>query len=402
MTTPVYTEEDLKSSIPGDPWVYKDMATKIKYEIEMPAAAERQKVRDARVQEQGKAAAEADEYNRQRACQDSPFPAKTADTLRWALFVKMDIELRANTRSQQFEWRTGQEVEPEDGCPFFGPDWQWNAWQTLTQGAKARLRGEMHKQLDIKFSRDAFNDVLDDLLFDLEVDPLKEYLEGLSPPTGRNILPKMLATCMNVRKGYETLAEWASVYLFLGVVWRCYEPGTKLDEIPILVGPGGIGKSTLPAMAVPQDIPRLCGSGLELNSTTQKMVESILGRALVEIDEMVGVGAGEMSRIKAFLSRLSDDATRLAFKPTTESLPRRCVMVGTADRERFLPNDPNLRRFVPVVLDKGDARRIRTYMAKNRDRLWAEAVVLYRDRVPAHLPHKLKDLAEWAVREAVK
>ena len=207
---------------------------------------------------------------------------------------------------------------------------------------------------------------------------------------------------MNVRDGYKELAEWASVYMFLGVVWRCYEPGTKLDEIPILVGPGGIGKSTLLAMAVPQDIPRLYGSGLELNGTTQRMVESILGRALVEIDEMVGAGAGDMSRIKAFLSRLSDDGTRLAFKHTTEPLPRRCVMIGTADRDRFLPYDPNLRRFVPVVLNKGDARRVRTYMAKNRDRLWAEAVALYRLKQPAYLPHKLKAQAEWAVRQAVK
>ena len=219
---------------------------------------------------------------------------------------------------------------------------------------------------------------------------------------GHNILPNMLSTCMNVAEGYEELARWASKYMFLGVVWRCYEPGTKLDEIPILVGPGGIGKSTLPALAVPQDIPRLYGSGLELNGTTQKMVESILGRAIVEIDEMAGVNAGDMSRIKAFISRLSDDGTRLAYKPTTESLPRRCVMIGTADRDQFLPYDPNLRRFVPIVLDKGDARRVRTYMAKYRDRLWAEAVVLYRNRVPAHLPPKLKERAEVAVREAVK
>ena len=220
--------------------------------------------------EQQKARAAAIEYNRQRGCQISPYPPKTADTLRWALFIKMDMELRANTRSQQFEWRTGEEVDDLSN-PFSGK-WQWNAWQPLTQGAKARLRGQMQKQLNVKFSREALNDVLDDLLFDLEVDPLKEYLEGLPTPTGRNILPKMLSTCMNVMDGYKELAEWASVYMFLGVVWRCYEPGTKLDEIPILVGPGGIGKSTLPAMAVPQDIPRLCGSGLELNSTTQKML----------------------------------------------------------------------------------------------------------------------------------
>ena len=321
-----------------------------------------------------------------------PYPPKTADALGWIL-GQMSREVRGNVRSQVIEWR--QAWGSEDGIV-------WGAWQPMTGRASSHTRTEIQRWFNFTFSQLVFADCLESLVYDREVDPLKEYLEGLPPPVGRNILPKMLATCMNVQAKYKALAEWASVYLFLGVVWRCYEPGTKLDEIPILVGPGGIGKSTLPALAVPQDIPRLYGSGLELNGTTQRMVESILGRAIVEIDEMAGVNAGDMSRIKAFLSRLSDDGTRLAFKHTTEPLPRRCVMLGTADKDRFLPYDPNLRRFVPILLDKGDARRVRTYMAKNRDRLWAEAVALYRDRVPAHLPPKLKALAEWAVREAVK
>ena len=337
MTNEVYTNGAKKSRT--TPWVYKDEATKLRCERELAQATEMRKVREETNKlsaAQRKLIAASIERNRIRDCTTSPYPPKTADTLKWALFIKMDMGLRLNTRSQQAEWRTGQQVEDEDS---YDGHWQWNAWQPLTQGAKAHLRDEMQKRHEVKFSREALDDVLDVVLFDLEVDPLKEYLEGLPEPKGRNILPKMLSTCMNVMDKYKELAEWASTYMFLGVVWRCYEPGTKLDEIPILVGPGGIGKSTLPALAVPQDIPRLFGSGLELNGTTQRMVESILGRAIVEIDEMAGVNAGDMSRIKAFLSRLSDDGTRLAFKHTTEPLPRRCVMLGTADKNRFLPYD---------------------------------------------------------------
>ncbi len=338
-------------------------------------------------------------------CDVSPYPPKTVDTLKWALFTKMKVDLRLNSRTQQAEWRTGQWVKgeyDEDSGPFDDRVWQWDSWQSLTQGAKAHLRDEMQKLHQVKFSREGFEDVLDAVLYGREADPLKDYLEGLPKPQGRNILPNMLSTCMNVRAKYKELAQWASTYMFLGVVWRCYEPGTKLDEIPILVGPGGIGKSTLLAMAVPQDIPRLYGSGLELNSTVQRMVESILGRAICEMSEMVGANTGDMSRIKDFISRTNDDGTRLVYRHDTEPLPRRCIMVGTADKERFLPNDNNLRRFVPIVLNKGDARKVRTYMAKKRDRLWAEAVELYHKGVPAYLPHKLKDLAEWSVREAVK
>ena len=72
-------------------------------------------------------------------------------------------------------------------------------------------------------------------------------------------------------------------------------------------------------------------------------------------------------------------------------------MVGTADKEVFLPIDNNHRRFVPIVLGDGRARKVRTYMEKNRERLWGEAMELYRNGEPAHLPERLKAQAKWAV-----
>ena len=275
-------------------------------------------------------------------------------------------------------------------------------WEILTQRSMANIRDLISTHCGLTFGREAFTDALDAVLYHHESDPLLDYFKSLPEVTGRNLLPRTLSTCMNVAKGYEGLAAWASTYMFLGVVWRTFEPGTKLDEIPVLAGGGGIGKSTFPAMAVPQQIPGLYGSGVDLSSTPQRMVESILGKAICEISEMTGAGTGDMARIKDFISRTNDYGVRLCFRRNTEPLPRRCILMGTTDRYVFLPPDDNLRRFVPILLDKGDARRVRTYMAKNRDRLWAEAVVLYRDRVPAHLPPKLKALAEWSVREAVK
>ena len=267
----------------------------------------------------------------------------------------------------------------------------------MTTRAAAHIRTEILRYYNLTFSQVVFADCLESLLYNREADPLKDYLEGLPKPQGRNILPYALSTSMHVTEGYEELARWASVYMFLGVVWRTFKPGTKLDEIPILVGGGGIGKSTFPAMAVPQDIPGLYGSGLELNSTSQRMVESLLGRAICEMSEMVGAQSGDMARIKDFISRTNDDGTRLVYKHNTEPLPRRCIMVGTANKEIFLPVDNNHRRFVPIVLGEGKARKVRTYMAKNRERLWGEAMEMYRQGELAHLPERLKGRAKWAV-----
>ena len=127
------------------------------------------------------------------------------------------------------------------------------------------------------------------------------------------------------------------------------------------------------------------------------MVEALQSKAIVEISEMVGAGEADLARIKDFISRQSDAAIRLAYRRNPEPMPRRCIMVGTADRKRFLPPDNNHRRFVPVVLGRGDARKVRRYMAKNRERLWSEAVSLYRRGVMAHLPERLKGRAEEAV-----
>ena len=91
---------------------------------------------------------------------------------------------------------------------------------------------------------------------------------------------------------------------------------------------------------------------------------------------------------------------RLAYRRDPEPMPRRCIMVGTADRERFLPPNNNHRRFVPIVLGPGYARKVRRYMAKNRERLWGEAVAMYRKGEPAHLPDHLKGKAKWAVDTA--
>ena len=336
-----------------------------------------------------------------------PFEPKSADALKWA-FRYMSITVRLNDRTHMAEWQTGEWVddpdleyaEEEDEEEQEQQIWQLKEWEPLTDEAKQYLRDEMQNVMNVKFGRDNLEDALGATLYNLHCDPLLEYFKSLPTPTGRNIIHNTLAHCMQVDPEYKELAEWASTYMFLGVVWRTFEPGTKLDEIPVLAGAGGIGKSTFPAMAVPQDIPGLYGSGLDLSSTPQRMVESILGKAICEISEMVGAGAGDMNRIKDFISRTNDYGVRLVYKRNTEPLPRRCIMIGTSDKDIFLPPDENHRRFVPIVLGRGDARKVRTYMDKNRERLWIEAVGLYRKKVPAHLPDNLKGLAEKMVKRA--
>ena len=234
---------------------------------------------------------------------ECPYEPKTADALEWALRM-MSIDIRLNDRSHMAEWRRAEWVErtDEDEDEYDDEDedeepddmvWRMKEWEPLTDEAKRYLRDEMQKRVNTKFGRDGLEDSLGAMLYKLHTDPLLEYFKSRPTPVGRNILHKTLAQCMKVDPAYKELAEWASTYMFLGVVWRTFKPGTKLDEIPVLVGGGGIGKSHVPRPGVYlKHIPGLYGSGLELNSNvSEAWLNRYPGaRPSVEMSEMVGLG----------------------------------------------------------------------------------------------------------------
>ena len=293
---------------------------------------------------------------------------------------QLGISMRWNNRAGDEEWR-------ERDAP----------WQALNDRSMSRIwttiaercvyLNREYKAFPLKFSIAGRVDALSSYLFDKEVDPFRLYLESLPvdqvmPDDGVSIF-----TLLHDLLGAEDtpLARWGSVYLFLGAVQRTFDPGCKLDEILVLIGPGGIGKSSILREAVPD--PEYFSDGLSLHDLPKQQVEAMAGRVIVEIAEMSGYSVADKERLKAFISRQNDGAIRMAYARRTEPRPRRCIFVGTADREQVLPNDRNLRRFVPVPCHSGS--NIEAFMAKHRDRLWTEAVQLYREGMRANLPRSL-------------
>ena len=177
----------------------------------------------------------------------------------------------------------------------------------------------------------------------------------------------------------------------MGAVQRTYQPGCKLDEMPVLVGGQGIGKSAFVRAAVPPDMPELFADGVRFDMRDKEQVEAVLGRAVIEVSEMAGRGKAEIEHIKQFVSRQDDGIVRLAWHRSAEPCPRRFIMVGTTNERRDLPNDPTgNRRFVPVELRLGT--HIEAFMDANREQLWAEAMVAYHDHgLGAALPRSLHD-----------
>ena len=316
---------------------------------------------------------------------ENPFPRRDSEALREVL-VDFVIDCQFNVRTRRIEWAGVGPLDDDE------------SWKPITDRKLAELRERIERKYwrqsdrgvqPLKWGRDAFHDTLNALVYYRERDPFMDWLDALPPWDGFARLEGML--CNMFGCAWSPLAEWASTYIFLGAAQRTMEPGVKIDEIPVLIGPQGLGKSALLREAVPPDMPDLYGDGLRWDARDKEQVEAVLGRLICEVPEMGGRRKAEIEHMKALITRQDDGVIRLAYARTPEPLPRRFIIVATTNNESDLPNDESgNRRFVPIVLRKNC--NVETWMAEERVNLWAEALAMYHAGRRANLPRTLYDM----------
>ena len=245
----------------------------------------------------------------------------------------------------------------------------------------------------LQFGRERWGDVLDAILNQRRVDPFKIWLDARPAWDGEDRIDFWLGHVFTVGDISADLLSWASRSVLMGVVLRTDHPGEKHDEMVVLVGPQGIGKSTAWAWLLPgePERSRWFSDGLSFHDDQKAKAEALQGMVLVEASEMTGSTKAEVETIKKFLSRTNDNI-RLTYRRDPSPLLRRCMIVGTTNDPRCLPNDSSgNRRFLPVPCLAGDPAKTRAYLDEHREQMWAEA--LHRVRTgheTAYLPDSLK------------
>ena len=314
------------------------------------------------------------------------FDRKDASTLE-TVFEQLGWQTRHNLRSMRCEWSVDSGTTWASTTDRMEKKFRRTIAETYsyhcTRDGKKAIR-------PLVFGRDAWDEFTGAILADHEVDPFRLWLEEALPRwDGVRRLHRLLTDMFKAED--SPLTRWASTALLLGPVQRCFEPGCKLDEIVILVGGQGIGKSTLLSHLLPQTQPDWFSDSLTMSDNLQKMVEALQGRVVCELSDLQGFRKADMQSLKAFITRRDDGSVRLSFRRNPETALRRCVLVGTADRLECLPNDSaGLRRFVPVVCPKGT--NVESFMAAHRLQLWSEALSQYRESngaTRANLPRSL-------------
>lgn len=226
-------------------------------------------------------------------------------------------------------------------------------------------RGNIDAALDIHASTHAFNEVQD-------------YINGL---TWDGV--KRLDTLFIDYLGAED-NEYNRVVCrkaFTAAIARAMEPGCKFDNMLILCGPQGIGKSTI------LDKMSLGFFNDSIRTFEGKEASELLqGVWLVEIAELDAFKRSDVTCIKQFLS-LRADRYRAAYGRNVKELPRCCVFFGTCNQTDFLQDTTGNRRFWPV--DVGIIPHEKTVFndltSDIISQVWAEAKVRWQMGEPLYL-----------------
>lgn len=156
-------------------------------------------------------------------------------------------------------------------------------------------------------------------------------------------------------------------------VARAYQPGIKYDQITVLVGAQGIGKSSI--------LRKLAGGGdlfmdsFTMDARSNKMQESVKGAWIIEIPELEGFYKQDMNVIKSFVSKQSD-SYRPAYGRETIKVPRTCVFFATTNDGDFLRDSSGNRRFWILQCGKPQAP-LSQLTASEVAQVWAEAKAIY-------------------------
>lgn len=181
--------------------------------------------------------------------------------------------------------------------------------------------------------------------------------------------------------GTPRLSRWLSTYMgaddtdyhrlvgrwwLISAVARVYEPGCKVDTLPVFEGKQGKRKSSGVRALVP-DPTWFFDSGIDLSS--KDAYQALRGRWFVEFAELEALGKADAAAVKRFVSS-PIDSYRPSYGRTEIEVPRQCVFAGTVNDSQYFRDTTGNRRFWPVRCDREiDVEGI----ARDRDQLWAEA-----------------------------
>ena len=264
---------------------------------------------------------------------------------------------------------TGEKIRPWTDKDLSGLYW------FMEDAHKITKRVNIDAALDIYLAQHTFNNV-------------QEFLNGLQWD-GIPRLDTLLIDYLGAEDDAAGYCRTVCRKTFTAAVARAMHPGCKFDNMLILCGPQGIGKSTL--------LSKMSMGWFNDNLTTfegKDAAELLPGAWIIEVAELDAFRKTEATGVKKFLS-LTADQYRAAYGRYKKIQPRTCVFIGTCNQKDFLQDVTGNRRFWPV--DVGRHMHPCTVWRDLTDdvirQIWAEAKVRWQMGEQLYLTGALEEAA---------
>jgi predicted P-loop ATPase len=252
------------------------------------------------------------------------------------------------------------------------------------------LEGAEHYYLEIaerggKISKEIAMDCLVKVAKANPYDPIKNYLDHVAKHDQPTYIDRLASTYLRPADAAETqptLYDHMLRCTLIAAVRRIYEPGSKHDHATVLMGEQGARKSSFWGAI---GGPFFSDALRDISSKDDLMV---LHRSwIMEWAELDHITSKKHAGIvKAFLSQ-STDMFRVPYGKATEAYPRRCIIVGSTNRDSgFLVDETGNRRFwvIPVTSTLQNPIDVSSLL-KERNAIWSAAVAAYRSGEPSVL-----------------
>lgn len=224
----------------------------------------------------------------------------------------------------------------------------------------------------MSFSKDDILDLVRAMAEQNSFNPFVDYLESLTwdgTPRAETLLIDYL--------GAEDTPLIRSITrkTLRAVIERSYEPGCKFDNMLVLVGPQGQGKSTIFAELLPGE---LFSDGITFSDfkDTKVLAEKMSGSVVWEIAELNAMTKVDVTTVKSILS-MRRFKIRKSYDRMNTLEKFHGIFIGTTNSESgFLRDTTGNRRFWPVRTDPEKATKsVFTELTPEiAAQIWAEAM----------------------------
>ncbi len=241
--------------------------------------------------------------------------------------------------------------------------WNTKAGMPITDCDSIQIKDWLAHKWRIEPNKDKIEEVLQQFAMENSFHPVRKYLKALEWDKTKRI-NSWLKTYLKAN-GPERYLQAVGQKLLCAMVKRIFVPGCKFDQVVILEGLQGVGKSTTVRILADPWF-----SDSHLNIGDKDAVMNMQGIWVYELGELSAMRRAETNTLKEFITR-STDRIRPPYGKRTISFPRQSVFIGTTNSKEYLKDPSGNRRFWPVEVGRIDLKALQ----KDRDQLLAEAVV---------------------------